>query len=146
MAGKLKLVFNPLTGQLDYVSAGSGSTTIKKAVPCDAGVNVGDFVYIDATETAQQAIATSTATANVVGIVIAKPSVSTANIESDGIVDGVLTGLTAPNVLFLSATTPGGVTTTPPATGNVGQVRLRLGRVLSADCFELDKGTGIIQC
>lgn len=98
---------------------GGGETTSVDIAQTAHGFIVGDVVYFNGTSYAK-AIATSPATAEVIGIVSVVPDVNNFTLIMSGYVTG-LTGLVAGDVYFLSAGTAGELVTTEPTT--IGHVR-----------------------
>jgi hypothetical protein len=109
-------------------AGGGGGASLTGTYDCDAGVAVGDWVYVDAAGLAQQARANAAGTVGAIGIVTAKPTYATATVQFAGEV--TLAGLTAGAAYYLSAATAGAMTDTAPST--VGQFVQRLGRAKSA--------------
>lgn len=103
------------------VGAGISPSPTESAIyTVPLAVTVGQVVRVTTADNADVADADTTATVPVVGIVISKPTTTTAIVRYVGEVTG-LAGLTAGSVYFLS-TTAGAITATPPATtGNVVQ-------------------------
>lgn len=94
---------------------------------CGSYVNVYDTVYLSGFETVDQADASNLATCPVAGIVVAKPTATTATVLHTGEVTG-LSGLTTGSQYFLGAA-PGA--TSPTAPTGAGQVVQNLGRAIS---------------
>jgi len=83
---------------------------------CPAGASVGDLVYVSATNTVDLTDASDPAKVSVVGHVSVKVQTTTCQISTSlGPITGA-TGLTVGDPVYLSGTTPGGVTSTAPAT------------------------------
>jgi len=91
---------------------------ILKTFPCDSGVAIKDIVYIDGSNTWQKAKADSIITTYAKGIVLSKPSSTTAVILIKGTYKDFGTGLTSGTKYYLSITTAGSFTTTPPSENN----------------------------
>lgn len=88
---------------------------------CPAGVSVLDAVYQTGSDSVDQAKADVVATMPAVGIVLSKPSATTCIISRSGIVPSFV-GLSVDNYYYVSPTTAGAITTTPPNTsGHVVQ-------------------------
>lgn len=98
-------------------SGGSGEVLERDIAQVAHGFAVGDIVYLNTT-TYTLAIATSAAASEAVGIVSAVADADNFTLCYGGHVTG-LSGLTAGEVYFLSASSAGDLTTTPPST--VGQ-------------------------
>lgn len=86
---------------------------------CTSSEAVKDLVYISAASNVRRAQADALATARVLGWIVAKPTTTTCLVARTGRLSG-LSGLTAAATVFLSASTPGAATSTPPSSsGNV---------------------------
>lgn len=126
---------DPVTGQIDpsLVSTGPGSSAsvvsgITFTVP--AYVLVEDVLFQTGASTADRASNNAIITTPALGIVIAKPTATTATVALYG--DVPMTGLTAGAVYYLG--TAGGITSTPldPTNPvNVNRVYQKLGRALT---------------
>lgn len=101
---------------------GGGGTT-DRVTQASHGFVVGDVLYMNGS-TYTKAIATSAATAEVVGVVSRVLDTSTFEVTLSGEVSG-LSGLTVGEVYFLSDSVAGGITATEPST--IGYVSLPLG-------------------
>lgn len=101
----------------------------------DVGNHVlGNVVFISANDTVKLATANSVGTKDAVAF-CASATVSpstTGNYQTDGDLPG-LAGLVAGSIYYLSPTTAGGMSTTPPATA--GQYVVRLGVAVSTTEF-----------
>lgn len=87
---------------------------------CSAGVAVNDAVYVNGSDSVDQANATTIGTAPVFGFVASKPTATTCNIIYAGELMGFV-GLVPGNVYYLN-TTSGGITNVAPTTsGNIVQ-------------------------
>jgi hypothetical protein len=86
---------------------------IVDTVACNADVAVGDAVALEG-EIAVKALATSLSTMPAVGIVVEKPSATTCKINTEGFQD--FSGLVAGDTYYVSETTAGAITNTPPST------------------------------
>lgn len=118
----------------------SSSGNELKNIPCDPDIEVNDWVFIDATDTAQKALADDWDTSIAVGVVVTKPTADSANIRVGGRVPG-FTGLDPTKVYFLSETSPGDMDTTFPT--GAGSVILSLGSPISETEFNINIGTPI---
>lgn len=98
--------------------------------PCDSTVYVKAAVYITG-GTAFNAKADAISTANVVGFVESKSSAVLCNIRFCGLTLSVFSGLDVSKEYFLSSTTAGAISSTPP-TAVAGHVEMQLGKPLSA--------------
>lgn len=96
---------------------------------CDASVYVGAWVYLDAAGIIQNAIATSAALSNVVGIIESKPSATGCIVRIGGATRDLFVGLVRNAPYFLSTTVAGEMTTTIATAP--GHVVLRLGTPMS---------------
>ena len=106
-------------------------------IPCDESVYVGAFVYTDISGVAFNALATSKATSNVVGIVEAKVNPTLIHIRFLGLSELVFSGLDPANDYMLSDTIPGGMMTVAPI--GPGKVVLKLGQPISGTRFLVNK-------
>lgn len=117
----------------------TGDNTIT-GVTCDSTVAVGNFVRMNGA-TAVNALADNATNSKVIGICTAKASSTECSIQVCGFTDGILSGLTPSQNYFLSETTPGGITTTPPS--GTGEIIIHLGRAYTATRFVLQIGVQI---
>ena len=95
-------------------TAGAGSGGL---YTCATGVAVGEWVYISAANTVAEADADDAAKRPAIGVVVAKPTTTSAFVQTAG--EYTTTGLTAGANYFLSAATAGAITATAPAATNV---------------------------
>jgi hypothetical protein len=126
----------------DIATSGTDNNRIlEENVPCLAGVVVGDAVKI-VSGTAEKAIGTSLVNANVLGIVVNKPTATLCDIQFAGLTPiSVFSGsLTANGEYFLSESTAGLLTLTPPGTGG-GYVLISLGVAFDADRLRISIGS-----
>lgn len=114
------------------------ANSVIQPVECATSVSAGTWVYMDNSGIAQLALATTSASSNVIGICEAKLSVSSAVIRFHGLSTYVFAGLDTTKEYFLSAVTAGAMDITVPT--NPGQIVLRLGQPLSATSFVVNKG------
>lgn len=93
-----------------------------QTVSCTTDVEVGDLVYLSASEVADRALANSPNTMPAIGIVVRKLS-NTQCIINQYQLQSNLSGLTPKQKHFVSTTQAGKTQTTPPAskTGHVSQ-------------------------
>lgn len=112
---------------------GSAIVSPAGAWTVDAGVAVGELVYVSGAFTADEADNTSLATGPAIGVVVAKPSAVTATIGYRGQIS-VFGGLVPGAIYYLG--TAGGLTTSAPAT--VGNVIQRIGVAADATTMILD--------
>lgn len=110
-AGLIEIVQDTAQARLN-----SGSATTMQAF-CSAVEQVGNLVYVSAANTVAQADASDPSKIQVVGYIVSKPATNVCRVSADpGPVAG--SGLTVSSSVYLSATTPGGVTTTAPSLPN----------------------------
>ena len=117
---------------------GTGGTTLQSsagAYTVPIAVSVTDVVYGTGILAADRADNSALATSRVVGVVVAKPTTTTATIAYEGEVGGFV-GLTPAATYFLG--TAGGITATPPST--VGLYLRRLGVALNSSTLLFDPG------
>jgi hypothetical protein len=107
---------------------------------CEAAVSIGDAVIMDGT-IAKRAIATSLRNSLVVGVVEKKYTSTSCLIRLGGVSSVIYTGLDDSKLYFLSASTPGAITTTPP-TGS-GVVLVTVGIAWSADRLVVQIGNRV---
>lgn len=88
-----------------------------------------DVVYFSSNDTVDKADASITAKARPVGVVESKPTTTTCKVVQIGVVAGYA-GLTAGGSVWLSPTTPGGITQT--ALGTPGHTSVIVGEAKSA--------------
>lgn len=124
-ADQNRLVKTGPDGRIDSTLLPTGIGDESKGVEASEALNAGDFVNIfdlGGASRVRRANATA-AGSEAVGFVLdnfAAGEQATVFFEGE---NTALTGLTAGQTLFLSADTPGGVTTTPPsAVGNIVQI------------------------
>lgn len=100
-----------------------------------ASTAIGDVMYIFGADAVKKAKADAAATAEAFYFATAViTSAATGNFQSAGVLAG-MSGLTPGATYYLSQTTAGLMTVTPPST--VGQYVVRLGKALSATEFEI---------
>jgi hypothetical protein len=90
-------------------------------IGCPVGVAVRDAVYITGADTVDQADASSAVSSPAVGLVRAKPTATTALVQTAGELPGFV-GLTPGVPYYISGTTPGAITAAAPGGGNAVQV------------------------
>lgn len=111
----VKYVLNPFTGEFDTIRDETALNSVVYSRVCDVSVNVGDLVW--ESETVINAVDTATNNTDirpVFGIVISKPTTTTAKVLIIGTVAG-FSGLTKARKVFLSMT--GTVTSVVATTG-----------------------------
>lgn len=120
-----------------------GANVVLYNIACEISVYVGAAVYIQNTGVAANAIATSLATSNVLGIVEGKSTTTLCNIRVIGASSPLFIGLDVTKEYYLSDTVDGLITTTIPST--TGHVALKLGQPLSQTEFVVLKGNRILR-
>lgn len=95
-------------------SSVSGDNTIP-GLTCDASVAVGSVVRINGTS-AENAQADSFVNSKAIGICVSKSDATTCDVQVTGFTGSILAGLATNTNYFLSDTTPGALTSTPPTT------------------------------
>lgn len=101
---------------------------------CTATEAVGDVVYISTNDTVAQALADAPSTSNGIGIITSKATSTTCKVVTSGVVS-VLSGLTAGLKYYLSESTPGEISSTPPGTPT--EVVLAVGIAINATTLYL---------
>jgi hypothetical protein len=140
-----KVVFNPFTGNLDYVDDDSSpvdSNVVIENVPCNSIVSAGDWIVMQSGQ-AEQAQANSLTNSNVLGVVISKSTSVLCNVRIAGVTESLFTALDPTKEYYLSASTPGEMTTTPPS-GN-GEIVLILGQPYTDERFVVNKHIRIVR-
>lgn len=112
-------------------------------VACDTSVYVGAVVYLDATGTAYNALATNISTSNFIGVVVNKPSSALCDIRVSGTTPSLFLGLDPSKEYFLSATVAGEISTTIPTAS--GHVRIKVGQPYSSIKLVVIKGEAVIR-
>lgn len=138
---QFKVVYNPFTGNLDYVSKDAANAIVYNVV-CDPSVYTGAAIIMLGS-VAYNALADSFATSNVLGIVEEKPSATSANVRLFGVSKENFVGLDETKEYYLSDTVPGGITIVPPTLP--GHVIIRVGQPFSGTQLVVDKGVRIIR-
>ncbi|NDC95558.1 tail fiber domain-containing protein [bacterium] len=128
--------YNELAG---WASIGGGGTT-DRVTQASHGFVVGDVLWLNGS-TYAKAIATAANTAEVIGVVSRVIDASTFEVTLSGEVSG-LSGLTAGEVYFLSASTSGLLTTTEPTT--IGYVSVPIGIASSATTLYVSPKRGVV--
>lgn len=136
---------NPIQSKIVENDHGSGSSTapgdnVIENVTCDATVAVGNVVRMNGT-TAINALANNTTNSKAIGVCISKTSATECNIQVTGSTTAVFGGLTPSENYFLSSTTPGALTTTPPSAS--GNVVIHIGRAYTSSQLVLQIGTQV---
>jgi len=83
------------------------------AYTCPSAVGVGDVVYMSAANTVDRAFGGVPPTLQAIGVVITKPTTTTARVLGDGHSGDIYTGLSFGTIYYLSSTTPGKISATP---------------------------------
>jgi hypothetical protein len=133
---------NPLQDKInpaDYTTPTSGDNSFLN-VTCDSSVAVGDAVRISG-GTYVKAQANNTANSKVIGFVASKSSSTICNVVTTGPSGSIFSGLSEDTNYFLSATTAGALTTSPP-TGS-GEIVIHLGRAVSNNTMAIQIGEQI---
>lgn len=120
------------------VNAAKESGVVIFNVPCETTVFVKAVVQMQASGIVKNALADSLANSVVLGICIAKQTTTLCTVRLSGVTETVFTGLDVLEEYFLSETTAGEITTTPP-TGS-GEIVLKIGIPFSATRLVIDKG------
>ena len=134
----LKIVFNPFTGNLDWVQTSSTSIVsdlVLESVTCDSSVAVGDIVRFDGSEFIK-AQADSFANSRAVGVCESKDSATVCDVRIAGETGSIFTGLDPNNDYFLSSSVAGEVSTTFPTSS--GEVIVFIGRPISTTAMVLN--------
>lgn len=124
-------------------SGGAGDQVVLEGVPCNSLVSVGDWVRIDSSDIAQKAQADSFPNSGAVGLVLTKPTTTTADIVVEGIAVGLFSSLDPTKDYFLSPSTSGGMTVTVP--NGSGEVVFKLGSPLNATDFIVQLGQRLLR-
>lgn len=139
------VLITPVPGSKEVdltVNVASSDSGILSNVTCESVVSIGDYVYMQS-GTAKRAIATGLATSDVVGVVYSKTSPTVCDIRISGRTIPIFSGLDDTKTYFLSDTTPGAYTITPPTTA--GHVLLQVGQAYNSTQFIINKGQRIIR-
>lgn len=116
-----------IINELTALIPGGGMEDVADTFDCPPTVAIGDAVYFSASNTVDKASAASGGgqTAAAIGVVLSKPTAIRAKVLSAGSAD-VYVGLVPGSRYFVSPTTAGGLTTTPPVAS--GEVLQQIGR------------------
>ena len=82
-------------------------------LPCDATVDVGDYVYIRADGVLDKALADDISTMPAIGKVVSKPNATTC-VFKDKLIDEDYSGVTPKQEFFISSTVAGSIQDFPP--------------------------------
>ena len=118
------------------------ANAVLKGLTCEAAVQVGDAVRIEG-GIVKQALADAIAHSNVLGLVESKETLTICSVRVSGVTADNYTGLDESLDYYLSATTPGALTTTAPS--SPGQILLRLGQPYDAQRLVFVRGTRVIR-
>ncbi len=139
----IKTVVAGKTVLIDSSTIG-GANVVLQNVTCDASVAVGNAVRMNSGGTAINALADSTANANVIGVVESKSTSVLCNIRVLGVTEGaIFAGLDVTKKYFLSDAVAGTMVTTPPTAS--GSVILKIGQPFSATALLVLVGEGIVR-
>lgn len=112
-------------------------------IDCASDVYLGAAVYIDNSDIAQNAIASSVLTSNVLGFVEAKSSSVKCDVRVSGKTLANFSALDVTKDYYLSDSVAGGVQTNVPTAS--GHVKLRLGQPVSSDRMVYLKGEIVVR-
>lgn len=111
------------TGTTAYISVPSNTDlgqirnpNLITNVNMNGNVQVGDFVYISTFGVYERAKADSIDTANIIGVITEKTSITTGHVLVNGLTPELFSGLSIGSRYFLSSENPGQITTAVPAT------------------------------
>lgn len=125
------------------IPSAANANVVIDNVSCDSTVYAGAAVYMDATGTAYNAIATSLSTSNVLGIVESKASPTECAIRVLGVSGGLYTSLDTTKEYFLSDSTAGLISVVVPTAS--GSVVLKIGQPYSSSEMMILKGTRTVR-
>lgn len=113
----------------DYTSGNTPpGDNVLENLTCSASVAVGSIVRISGS-TIVRALANNLTNSRVLGICISKSNATTCNVQVCGFTPNIFAGLSTVNSYYLSDTTLGAITTTPPTTS--GSYVIRIGQTLT---------------
>ena len=113
--------------------------TKTEIVSCDSNVAIKDIVYVDGSNTWQKAKADNITTAFARGIVLSKPTSTTAIIITGGTYKNYSTGMTSGTRYFLSLVTAGETTATQPNEYNdTDKYIVLIGKAINATDIYID--------
>jgi len=115
-----------------------GANVVLRDVPCEVSVYINAVVRMLGTGIARNAIATSLADSNILGIVESKPTTTTCDVRVLGVSDSLFTGLDVTKEYFLSATVAGGMESFIPA--STGNIIVKIGQPYSTTELLVTKG------
>lgn len=137
-----RYVWNALEDRFDLiVNSIEFAEKLADTFLCEASAAVGDLVIASSTTEDKVEVVSSNIYDDLIfGVIISKPSSTTAEVLVSGRLDGFFTGLTFGKSLFVSEV--GGITTSKPATGHI-QI---IGRAIKSDSiFLLPSNEKVIQ-
>lgn len=138
---------NPIQSKIvenDHGSGGgsTGDNTISGAT-CDASVAIGNIVRINGT-TVVNALADTLTNSRVIGVCVAKTDATTCDVQVTGFTSGgTFAGLVTNTDYFLSPSTPGAITTTPPTSS--GNTVTFIGRAYTTSQLVINIATPLIR-
>lgn len=109
----------------DYGTSAPDGDNVISNVTCDASVSVGSVVRMNGS-TAVNAIANNLTNSQVIGICVGKPTSTTCNILTCGYTGDIFSGLSSTLTYYLSDTTLGQLTSTPPTSS--GSYVIKIGK------------------
>lgn len=121
--------------------ASTGDNTIQD-ITCDASVAVGDWVRLSGT-TIVKAQANNVTNSKVIGVCTSKADPTTCNVQVTGFTENILPGLATNTIYFLSDTTAGAITSTPPTAS--GAVVIQVGKPLDNDTMIINITLGLVR-
>ena len=128
-----------VSGQIPFT--GVTANVVIQNVTCDSTVVIGNWVRMTSGGTAVNALATTNATSNVIGVCEAKSNSTTCDIRCLGVTSSIYTSLDVTKKYFLSDASDGQMVDTAPTTS--GHISLKLGQPYSATEFLVMVGTAI---
>jgi len=111
----------------------AGINPVREIYDCPSDVVVCDAVYLSAESMIDRANASSALTCDVIGVVVEKPTSTTAIVQPIGLTN-IFSDL-SPNQRYWVDTTAGALTTIPPST--TGQVVQQVGRAVTATIMQV---------
>lgn len=123
-----------------YAPVSGAVDNIIQSIACDSSVFVGAVVRMSGSNVVN-ALADSRTNSNVIGICVAKSSSTVCDVQVTGFTDSIFTGLTVNSPYFLSASTAGEITTTPPT--GTGEIAIPIGTPQTTTKMIVKIGTGL---
>ena len=136
---------NPIQSKIvenDHGGGGSSGDNTIENIACVASVAVGNVVRLSGT-TVINALADSFTNSKAIGICVSKSSSTVCNVQVTGFTADIFGGLSANTLYFLSDSTPGSITTTPPTAS--GAVVLQVGTPKSATSIVINFSDGMVR-